>query len=57
MPSHPVESGNECGTDGGGKENYCVWKGDFNSFGPHGEALYHHLADKETDSERSTNLP
>lgn len=29
----------------------------FNSFGPHGEALYHHLADKETDSERSTNLP
>lgn len=27
MPSHPVESGNESGTGGGGKENYCVWKG------------------------------
>lgn len=60
MPSHPVESGNECGTGGGGrvmeKRTIVFGKADL-THSNHGETLYHHLADKETETQRSTNLP
>lgn len=43
MPPHPVESGNDCGTGGGGRvmeERTAVFgKGDFNSLAPHGETV------------------
>lgn len=34
------------------KKTIVFGKGDFSSFGPHGETLYHHLADKETETQR-----